>query len=104
MFTKTIKFSDLKNTSEFSEMTDDQIYQIFHRGSGVKVLMTQEKFFNLISKIDRLEAAISHSQESQMGNEGLDLKELKKDIEGIKDMLSLTHNPKNRPNKRSSKK
>lgn len=94
MFYKTIKFSDLKNTSEFSKMRDGQVYQVFHRGSGVKVLMTQEKYFALLSKIERLEANLGKESNSKIGNDGLSLSDLKKDVEGIKDMLSLSEKQK----------
>ncbi len=90
MFYKTIKFSELKNTSDFSEMKDDQVYQIFHRGSDVKVLMTQEKYFNLLSKVDRLEASLGKEIPMTQGNDGIKLEDLKNELEGIKDMLSAS--------------
>ena len=55
MFTKTLKFSDIKSSPEtFSEMNDSDVFQIIHRGSEVKVLITQEHYFGLMAKIEQL--------------------------------------------------
>lgn len=56
MFKKTLNFSDLKTeTAALAEMKDGDVYQIFHRGQEVKVLMTQEYFFTLMERLERAE-------------------------------------------------
>ena len=58
MFHKTINFSDLKkDPSLISEMEDGQIFQVFHRGQDVKVMMTQEYFFNLMARLEKAEGS-----------------------------------------------
>ena len=56
MFSKTLTFSEIKTSPEiFKDMDDSDVFQIFYRRGGVKVMMTQEKYFNLLQKIERLE-------------------------------------------------
>lgn len=58
MFHKTINFSDLKkDPSLVSEMEDGQVFQVFHRGQDVKVMMTQEYFFNLMARLEKTEGS-----------------------------------------------
>lgn len=58
MFKKTINFSDLKkDPSLVSEMEDGQVFQVFHRGQDVKVMMTQEYFFNLMARLEKAEGS-----------------------------------------------
>ncbi|QDK42703.1 hypothetical protein DOM21_14840 [Bacteriovorax stolpii] len=56
MFKKTLNFSDLKSDpTSVSEMKTGEVFQIFHRAHEVKVMMTQEHFFNLMSRLERAE-------------------------------------------------
>jgi hypothetical protein len=56
MFKKTVNFSDLKtDPSEVSELKNDEVLQVFHRGHEVKVIMTQNHFFNLMARLEKLE-------------------------------------------------
>lgn len=56
MFKKTINFSELKSdTNLVSELKDGDVYQIFHRGQEVKIMMTQEHFFNLMARLEKAE-------------------------------------------------
>lgn len=58
MFKKTINFSELKSDpSLVSEMADGEVFQIFHRGQDVKVMMTQEYFFELMARLEKAEGA-----------------------------------------------
>ena len=52
MFIKTVSTSELRgNVKENLEIVkDDKILQIIHRGDGIKVLMTQEYFFDIIQR------------------------------------------------------
>jgi hypothetical protein len=56
MFKKTLNFSALKSDpSILSEMKDGDVFQIVHRGSEIKVVMTQEYFFRLMEKVEKAE-------------------------------------------------
>lgn len=56
MFKKTINFSELKSDPTLiSEMADGEVFQIFHRGQDVKVMMTQEYFFELMARLEKAE-------------------------------------------------
>ena len=56
MFKKTINFSELKSDPNLvSELKDGDVYQIFHRGQEVKVMMTQEYFFTLMARLEKAE-------------------------------------------------
>lgn len=59
MFKKTITFSELNNggTSVAAELKDGEVLQIFHRGSEVKVMMTQEHYFTLLARLEKAENA-----------------------------------------------
>ena len=58
MFKRILSFEDLKNgTDSFSEIKDGDVFQIFHRGHDVKVVMTQEYFFNLVARLENAESA-----------------------------------------------
>ncbi len=52
MFIKTVSTSEIfENVKEnFELVKDDKILQINHRGEGIKVLMTQEYFFDIIQR------------------------------------------------------
>lgn len=56
MFKKTINFSDLKSDpSSIADLKKDEIVQVFHRGHEVKVVMTQDHFFNLMARLEKIE-------------------------------------------------
>ena len=56
MFKKTLNFSDLKSDpSAVAELKNDEVVQIFHRGHEVKVIMTQNHFFNLMARLEKFE-------------------------------------------------
>ena len=56
MFKKTLNFSELKNDpTAVSEMKDSEVIQILHRGSEVKVMMTQEHYFQLLARLEKTE-------------------------------------------------
>ncbi len=38
----------------FGELQNDEALQIIHRGKGIKVILTQERFFELLGLIDQL--------------------------------------------------
>ena len=53
MFKKTITFSDLKaDPSTVAELEYGEAVQVFHRGQSVKVMITQDYFFNLLEKLE----------------------------------------------------
>lgn len=63
MFKKTINFSELKSDpSIVAEMADGEVFQIFHRGQDVKVMMTQEYFFELIARLEKAEGIAKTSK------------------------------------------
>ncbi len=51
---KKKKFENGK-TSVATELKDGEVVQIFYRGSDVKVMMTQETYFNLLSRLEKAE-------------------------------------------------
>jgi hypothetical protein len=56
MFKKTLNFSDLKSDpASISELKNEEVVQVFHRGHEVKVIMTQDHFFNLMSRLEKFE-------------------------------------------------
>jgi hypothetical protein len=56
MFKKTLNFSELKSDpNSISEMKDGDVFQVFHRGQDVKVVMTQEYFFTLMARLEKAE-------------------------------------------------
>lgn len=56
MFKKTLNFSELKSDpNTLAEMKDGDVYQVFHPGQDVKVMMTQEYFFNLMARLEKAE-------------------------------------------------
>lgn len=56
MFKKTLNLSELKSDFDsVSEMKDGDVFQVFHRGHDVKVIMTQEYFFNLMARLEKTE-------------------------------------------------
>ena len=56
MFKKTLNYSDLKSDpSVVSELKNDEVVQVFHRGHEVKVIMTQDHFFNLMARLEKFE-------------------------------------------------
>ncbi|MFP5385568.1 MAG: hypothetical protein ACLGHN_05775 [Bacteriovoracia bacterium] len=56
MFKKTLNFSDLKSDpSAIAELKNDEVVQVFHRGHEVKVMMTQDHFFNLMARLEKFE-------------------------------------------------
>lgn len=56
MFKKTLNFSDLKSDpSAVAELKNGEVVQVFHRGHEVKVLMTQDHFFNLMARLEKFE-------------------------------------------------
>lgn len=58
MFKKTLNFSELKSDpSAVADLKNDEVVQVFHRGHEVKVVMTQDHFFNLLARIEKLEGA-----------------------------------------------
>lgn len=53
VFKKTLNFSELKSDpSAVADLKNDEVVQVFHRGHEVKVVMTQDHFFNLIAKLE----------------------------------------------------
>ena len=84
MFNKTLNFSEIKTSPEsFSQMNGNDVFQIFHRGSEVKVMMTQEHYFDLLQKIERLEG---DSRREQFNSEQL-LEEVKGKLNLIDDFI-----------------
>ena len=62
MFKKTLNFSELKSDPTLvSEMKDGEVFQIFHRGQDVKVIMTQEHFFTLMARLEKAEAVVKRA-------------------------------------------
>jgi hypothetical protein len=58
MFKKTLNFSELKSDpNSINEMKDSDVFQVFHRGQDVKVIMTQEHFLNLMARLEKAEGA-----------------------------------------------
>lgn len=59
MFKKTITFSELNNggTSAATDLKNDEVLQIFHRGSEVKVMMTQDYYFSLLARLEKAEGS-----------------------------------------------
>jgi hypothetical protein len=56
MFKKTLNFSELKSDpNSINEIKDGDVFQVFHRGQDVKVIMTQEHFFNLMARLEKAE-------------------------------------------------
>jgi hypothetical protein len=56
MFKKTVNFSDLKtDPSAIAELKNGEVVQVFHRGHEVKVIMTQDHFFNLMARLEKFE-------------------------------------------------
>lgn len=56
MFKKTLNLSDLKSDpSAVGELKNDEVVQVFHRGHEVKVMMTQDHFFNLMARLEKFE-------------------------------------------------
>lgn len=56
MFKKTLNFSDLKTDSTVvAELKNGEVVQVFHRGHEVKVMMTQDHFFNLMARLEKFE-------------------------------------------------
>ena len=63
MFKKTLNFSDLKSDpSSIAELKNDEVVQVFHRGHDVKVVMTQDHFFNLMARLEKLENSEKRSK------------------------------------------
>lgn len=63
MFKKTINFSELKSDpNSLSEIKDGDVFQIFHRGHEVKVMMTQEYFFTLMARLEKAEGVINRTK------------------------------------------
>ncbi len=62
MFKKTLNFSELKSDpNAVSEMKDGDVFQVFHRGHDVKVMMTQEYFFNLMARLEKAEGIVKRT-------------------------------------------
>ncbi len=62
MFKKTLNFSDIKSDpSLVSEMSEADVYQIFHRGHDVKVMMTQEHYFKLMARLEKAEGVLNRT-------------------------------------------
>ncbi len=62
MFKKTLNFSELKSDpTSISEMQDGEVFQVFHRGQDVKVMMTQEYFFTLMSRLEKAEGTVKRA-------------------------------------------
>ena len=57
-FKKTVNFSELKSDpSLFSKLKDGEVFQVIHRGSEIKVMMTQEHYLTLMSRLEKAEGA-----------------------------------------------
>ena len=62
MFKKTLNFSELKSDpNSIAEMKDGEVFQIFHRGQDVKVMMTQEYFFKLMARLEKVEGPVNRT-------------------------------------------
>jgi hypothetical protein len=55
IFKRTININELINDAVVSEMVDGDVYQIIHKGQDVKVMMTQEYYFQLMSRLEKSE-------------------------------------------------
>lgn len=54
MFKSTITFSQLKSNSDhLTSLQSKEVLQVLHRGSEVKVVMTQEHYFYLLAMLER---------------------------------------------------
>lgn len=86
MFKKTITFSELNNggASVATELKDGEVIQIFHRGSEVKVMMTQDHYFNLLARLEKTEA---QSKKSPYNPEGL-MRAFDKKMKQLDDVLN----------------
>jgi hypothetical protein len=62
MFKATVVASKLREKmAEYLDMASgNDVVQILHRGSDIKVLMTQEHYLNLVSKLALYEKPASH--------------------------------------------
>lgn len=57
MFFKTVTISDLKARSGeiLSDVQSDHVLQVVHRGSAIKVVMTQEHYLSLLERLAAFE-------------------------------------------------
>ena len=60
MFKKSITLTQLKqepikSLQDLQEPTSKDVIQVIHRGSPIKVIMTQEHYFELLTKIEAYE-------------------------------------------------
>ena len=84
MFKKTLNFSELKTDPSVAEMKDGEVLQVFHRGHEVKVIMTQEYFFTLMSRLEKAEGV---SKLTAHDSEKL-LSEVNNKVSEIRDFLT----------------
>lgn len=91
MFKKTLNFSDLKtDASAISELKNDEVVQVFHRGHEVKVIMTQDHFFNLMARLEKYE---NSGKSSKYDVEGL-LAEFDSKLKQVNAMLGKSKTKK----------
>lgn len=58
MFKKRINLDDFMGGSNFlSDMKDGDVYQIIQKGKEVKVVMTQEYYFQLMAKLEKTDSS-----------------------------------------------
>lgn len=72
MYKKKIDLKDIKlDNSLISDLLDGDVYQITQKGHNVKVIMTQEYFFQLMARLEKIEGitqALKYDPEKLMSN------------------------------------
>lgn len=59
MFKKTLTLSELKQSinEDLGELTGQEALQVVHRGKQIKVVITQERYFQLLGQLAQFTAA-----------------------------------------------
>ena len=85
MFKKTISFSDLQSDpSAISDLKNDEVIQVFQSGKDVKVIMTQDHYFNLMARLEKYE---NSGKTTKYDGEGL-LEEFDNKLKQVNAMLT----------------
>ena len=63
MYKKTLNFDDINvGKNLFSEIEDGDVYQVIQKGHEVKVVMTQEYYFQLMAKLEKSDTSTKHTK------------------------------------------
>jgi hypothetical protein len=58
MYKKTVNLDEINiGKNLFSEIEDGDVYQIIQKGQDVKVMMTQEYYFQIMAKLEKADAS-----------------------------------------------